>query len=160
VTAPNHGELSLNADGSFTYTPATDFSGKDTFSYQGRDGQGASSVGTVTISVPASAPPVAVLPAEFTDAATVAQRTVGATVDFTVGVENVHGSSCVFQLDLEHSGIPDGQTLPAIDSGTGRFLWTPSSTGRFEIRVIVVKANGEADQQSFLIDIVSASEVS
>src|SRR5690606_26732037 len=39
VTGPEHGTLSLQADGSFTYTPNTDFVGTDRFVYQASDGQ-------------------------------------------------------------------------------------------------------------------------
>ena len=36
VTGPAHGTLTLNPDGSFTYTPAAGFSGSDSFTYQAR----------------------------------------------------------------------------------------------------------------------------
>ena len=51
VSAPAHGALTLNSDGSFSYTPAPGFSGADSFSYQARSGDAASSVATVTITV-------------------------------------------------------------------------------------------------------------
>ncbi|QTV80397.1 LamG-like jellyroll fold domain-containing protein [Microbacterium sp. NIBRBAC000506063] len=38
VTEPANGELELNADGSFTYTPDAGFSGADTFTYRASDG--------------------------------------------------------------------------------------------------------------------------
>jgi hypothetical protein len=41
----------LNPDGSFTYTPDTGFSGKDSFTYQASDGSALSNVATVTIDV-------------------------------------------------------------------------------------------------------------
>src|SRR5262245_27241484 len=31
VSGPSHGTLTLNADGSFTYTPSADYNGTDTF---------------------------------------------------------------------------------------------------------------------------------
>ena len=34
VSGPAHGTLTLNADGSFTYTPAADYNGPDTFIYR------------------------------------------------------------------------------------------------------------------------------
>jgi hypothetical protein len=79
---------------------------------------------------------------------------VGQTIDFTVAVSDPDDSGYEFQVDLESSGIPTGEALPMIDASTGRFLWTPSSTGRFQIRVIVVNGDGEANQETFLIDIV------
>ncbi len=50
-TDPTHGTLVLQADGSFTYTPSGSFSGQDSFTYQASDGQAASNVATVTITV-------------------------------------------------------------------------------------------------------------
>ena len=38
VTGPIHGSLSLTPNGSFTYTPADDYSGSDTFTYRANDG--------------------------------------------------------------------------------------------------------------------------
>src|SRR6185369_8445737 len=50
-----------NADGSFGYTPAQDFTGADSFSYRATDGQSTSAVTVVTITVNglANTPPVA-----------------------------------------------------------------------------------------------------
>lgn len=58
VTAPAHGSVSVNADGSFTYTPTPDFAGTDAFTYSVTDGTLVSAPATVSILVPA--PPVAV----------------------------------------------------------------------------------------------------
>src|SRR5205085_10283318 len=46
VAGPAHGTLSLNPDGSFTYTPATNYHSLDSFSYQATDGTAASNVVT------------------------------------------------------------------------------------------------------------------
>jgi VCBS repeat-containing protein len=50
VTGPAHGELTLNADGSFSYVPEADFFGTDSFVYQASDGTGTSEA-TATIIV-------------------------------------------------------------------------------------------------------------
>ena len=50
-TLPAHGSASVNADGSFTYTPAANYYGTDSFSYTVGDGSGSVSVGTVNITV-------------------------------------------------------------------------------------------------------------
>lgn len=61
VAQPQHGTVTLNADGSFVYTPAANFSGVDGFSYQAGDGSASSDVASVTINVaPINDPPVAV----------------------------------------------------------------------------------------------------
>jgi hypothetical protein len=38
VSNPSHGTVTLNPDGSFTYTPASDYLGPDSFTYQANDG--------------------------------------------------------------------------------------------------------------------------
>jgi uncharacterized repeat protein (TIGR01451 family) len=51
VDGPSHGVLTLNADGSFGYTPATGFFGADSFTYQASDALAVSGVATVTVEV-------------------------------------------------------------------------------------------------------------
>jgi hypothetical protein len=51
VSGPAHGQLVLNQDGSFTYTPGADFPGTDSFVYEASDGQADSNQATVTLSV-------------------------------------------------------------------------------------------------------------
>ncbi len=61
VADPDHGTLSLNPNGSFTYTAEVGFTGPDTFTYKANDGTADSNVATVTITVegvvPASGTP-------------------------------------------------------------------------------------------------------
>jgi VCBS repeat-containing protein len=60
-TGVAHGSLTLNANGSFGYTPAANFSGQDSFSYTLSDGQGGTASATVKINVAhVNHPPVAV----------------------------------------------------------------------------------------------------
>jgi VCBS repeat-containing protein len=60
ATQPANGTLSLAADGSFTYTPHSTFSGTDTFTYKASNGTSISDPATVTITVnPAIQPPTA-----------------------------------------------------------------------------------------------------
>jgi len=51
VSGPANGALTLNADGSFTYTPNDDFNGTDSFIYQIVDADGATATATAMISV-------------------------------------------------------------------------------------------------------------
>jgi large repetitive protein len=51
VADAEHGDVTLAADGSFTYTPERDFNGTDTFRYRASDGGLQSDPATVTIAV-------------------------------------------------------------------------------------------------------------
>src|SRR5438876_707881 len=51
VTGPSHGTLALATDGSFTYTPAANFNGSDSFTYKANDGQADSNVATVALTI-------------------------------------------------------------------------------------------------------------
>ena len=71
VAGPTHGTLTLNPDGSFTYTPAANFNGTDTFTYKANDGAADSNTVTVTITVnPVNDAPVAVSDTYSTPAGT------------------------------------------------------------------------------------------
>ena len=51
VSGPNNGQLTLNSDGSFSYTPNAGFWGMDSFTYCATDGTYTSTPATVTITV-------------------------------------------------------------------------------------------------------------
>ena len=55
-----NGNVTLNANGSFTYTPNTDFAGADTFSYRVSDGTAQSALVSVNITVSSMSPPTGV----------------------------------------------------------------------------------------------------
>src|SRR5207248_1734970 len=60
VSAPAHGSLTLNANGSFSYMPAANYNGSDSFTYKANDGALNSNVATVAITINAvNDPPVA-----------------------------------------------------------------------------------------------------
>ena len=52
VTGPTHAaSFTLNPDGSFSYAPATNFNGADSFTYKANDGASDSNLAMVTIAV-------------------------------------------------------------------------------------------------------------
>ncbi len=107
--SPAHGTLTLNADGSFTYTPAANFVGTDSFTYKASDGLETSGTATVTITV---APPGEVT---FLKQDTTTQGTwVGAYG--TQGYDIVSGSS----------KLPSNDTITP--SGQATYTWTTTSS--------------------------------
>jgi VCBS repeat-containing protein len=51
VDQPAHGAVVVNADGTFSYTPATDYFGTDTFTYRLSDGPLGSNLATVSLTI-------------------------------------------------------------------------------------------------------------
>src|SRR5439155_11446199 len=51
VNSPTHGSLTLNTNGSFSYVPAVNYNGTDSFTYKASDGTLESGAATVTITI-------------------------------------------------------------------------------------------------------------
>src|SRR5207247_8810714 len=51
VSQPTHGSLSFNINGSFSYTPAANYHGTDSFTYKANDGQADSAIVTVSLTI-------------------------------------------------------------------------------------------------------------
>ncbi|HEX4961739.1 MAG TPA: IPTL-CTERM sorting domain-containing protein [Thermoanaerobaculia bacterium] len=89
VTGPSHAlSFTLNADGSFTYTPAANYNGPDSFTYQAKDGLNVlSNTATVSISVtPVDDPPVAV-----NDSATVTEDDPATAINVLANDTDIDG---------------------------------------------------------------------
>ena len=113
VTGPGHGSLSLNANGSFSYTPAADFNGSDTFTYHANDGTLDSGLATVTITVTA----VNDAPVATNDAYTTDEDTA-----LTIAAPGVLGNDS----DLDSSTL-----TAAVVTGRGRGTFTLNANGTF-----------------------------
>lgn len=92
VSGPQHGTLTFNADGSFSYTPAPNYSGPDSFTYRATDGTLVSGAAIVTLNVTfINQPPVANL------------DSYGVT---TNGSLTVDAASGVLANDFDPEGVP------------------------------------------------------
>jgi VCBS repeat-containing protein len=119
VTGPSHGTLTQNANGSFTYTPAANYNGPDSYTYRANDGTTSSNIATVSITVtPVNDPPVAV-----NDSYTTNQNTT-----LNIPAPGV----------LANDSDPDGNPLTAVlvtgpshgtltQNANGSFTYTPAS---------------------------------
>lgn len=88
VTPPSAGQLDLNANGSFTFTPPADFNGVVTFGYRAVDGALHSLEATVTITVNA----VNDAPLAVYSGAGVVYGQAGVAIDFTADATDVDGT--------------------------------------------------------------------
>ena len=57
---PTNGTVTVNADGTWTYTPNTDYSGSDSFTVTVSDGRGGTAVSTIKVTVEAKLPAYAI----------------------------------------------------------------------------------------------------
>ena len=97
-TAPEHGTLTLEADGSFEYAPAADFHGNDHFTYTVADGQG----GTASAEVAIEVRPVNDQPVARDDAATV-EEDASVIVDVLANDSDADADS----LTVSEAGAPE-----------------------------------------------------
>ena len=134
ISGPSQGTLNLNSNGTFTYTPAPNFNGVDTFVYRANDGAVNSNAATVTINVAATNdPPIAGTDFYSTDHATQL---------------SVNAASGVLSNDTDGeqvTGLTAQLATPAANgtvvlSSDGSFVYTPNSgfagTDRFTYRAI------------------------
>jgi uncharacterized repeat protein (TIGR01451 family) len=100
------GSVTLNSDGSFTYTPPTGFTGTDTFTYTATNGLSPDDTALVTINVDEGPAVTTVSPANGT--INVAQNT-NITVNFT---EPVNATTSSFTIECP-TGSPQAYALSA-----------------------------------------------
>jgi len=119
-TSAQGGSYSVLADGSFSYTPAANFHGTDTFNYRAFDGTDPSAPATVTIVVaPVNDPPLAVSDLAPTDQLLpVWIDAVGNDTDVDGLLEIVPASAAVV------SGPTSGSV---VNNGNGTFTYTPAA---------------------------------
>ncbi|HEY9089439.1 MAG TPA: Ig-like domain-containing protein [Anaerolineaceae bacterium] len=121
VDGPDHGTLTLLPSGEFTYTPASNFNGDDSFTYTAVDAGGASEPATVTINVT----PVNDAPVGTTDSYPAFDEDTTLTV--AVGSSVLNNDN-----DIDSTGLtavvydaPDHGTLTL--NANGSFTYTPSA---------------------------------
>jgi transposase-like protein len=127
VTGPTHGTLNLSTNGGFSYLPATNFLGMDSFTYQANAGQTNLGTATVVITVSSTnhAPVLPAQPNQVVSAlATLVVTNTASDVDFPA-------QTLTYQLISPPSGA-------SIDAN-GIITWAPSGAqiGPYTITTVV-----------------------
>jgi len=113
VTGPAHGTVSLNPNGSFTYTPATGYTGPDEFTFRVSDGTSTSASATVAL--------------------TVFNRRPAAVPDTYSGWQDTTLSAGVGDGVLDNDSDPDGDTITAVlDDATAHWTVALRPDGSFD----------------------------
>jgi large repetitive protein len=120
-TDVSHGTLTLNPNGSFTYTPDTDFQGTDSFTYRANDGTvNSTNLALVTITVAAvDDPPVAV-----DDVATVNEEALATTIAVLANDTDVDGGAKTI-LAVQNPSANGGTVL--ITNGGADLTYQPAA---------------------------------
>jgi len=143
ITTANGGTVTLLADGSFTYDPAADYHGPDSFSYTLSDGS-LEDTGTVYIKVT----PVNDAPTAVDDVASTAQDT--AVVINVVTNDNDPDDDA---LTISEFGQPENGTVA--ETSPGIFTYTPNAgfTGSDAFSYTITDGNGETSTADVVITV-------
>jgi VCBS repeat-containing protein len=154
INAPNRGSLTLNADGSFEYTPEVGFVGDDSFRYEAVDGEGlASNAANVTIRVNSNA-----LWQNAADPRDVNNDGSVTPQDVLIIINRLNSGPNSDVLDLEITGPPppfvdvngDGSVSPSDVLNIINFLNAqPVGEGEGALGALVGHSEGLASQVNF-----------
>ncbi|WP_153556428.1 Ig-like domain-containing protein [Roseimaritima sediminicola] len=146
VSTPDSGGQVTIDNGVVLYTPATDFTGTETFTYVARDTAGVQQSGTVSVTVSAQA----AAPTAVGDTQSVAKDSTGNRLDVLAndGGEN---------LTITAVGTPVAGGTVSIESGSGAVLYTPPAgfTGTDTFTYTI--SNGSQTSQASVVVNVSAT---
>ena len=139
---PAHGTVVVNADGTYVYTPASNYNGTDTFRYSVRDTTGAVTTYTVTVIVT----PVNDDPVVATIVAPPSRDSDPISFDVSRFVTDVDGDHPTYAA----SGLPPGLTInPATGVISGTLTRDASQGGPYAVTVTVNDGHGGVVTTSF-----------
>ncbi|MEC0249586.1 Ig-like domain-containing protein, partial [Paenibacillus chitinolyticus] len=147
-TLPTNGTAAVLQDGTFTYTPAPDFNGLDSFAIVVNDGSGGSAISNVTVTVtPVNDPPVA---------NDVSDRTA----------EDTPTSGQIIAVDPDGDPLTYSLAAPPV-SGTaivnpdGSYTYTPDAdfNGTDSFTVLVSDGNGGTDTALVTIEVTPVNDL-
>ena len=163
VAGPAHGSLTLNTDGSFTYRPATNYNGPDSFTYRASDGTTNTAPAIVSLTVlPVNDPPSFVkgpdqLVPENSGPAIIANW----AASLSAGPPDEAGQTLTFIITTDH---PELFTTPPAVGTNGTLTFAPAANV-FGLATVTARlrddggtANGgvdTSDPQTFTITVNS-----
>ena len=153
-TQPTDGTLTLNADGSFVYTPLTGYTGPDQFTYTATDARGASGTATVQLQVNATTQEASVFAGTRLASGSTTQGTLLNTVLGGLVGANLNLTAADY-TGLAGTSINGGQLAQALGAELnvtpGQALTTNATLAQvFTAAASVAQADGDAAQATAL----------
>ena len=156
VTTAAGGTVVLLASGDFTYTPAADFYGTDSFDYTVLDGFGGSDIGTVTLEI-----------APVNDAPVAQDDTFAGTedTDVTGNVLGDNGNGADSDVDGDTLSV-EAETITTAGGGSvvllddGTFTYTPATNfnGQDSFEYTLVDGAGGSDTATVTLDVAPVND--
>jgi large repetitive protein len=149
-----NGSVVINGDGTITYTPKANFNGTDTITYQISDGQGGTSVATVTVTVtPVNDAPVTsgLSPQNNVDGAVV-------SVPTAANFSDIDGDTLTYSA----SGLPAGlsiNTTTGVISGTIDKAASQPNGGVYTVTVTASDGKGGTVSSTFAWNVTNPGPV-
>ncbi|WP_068704162.1 Ig-like domain-containing protein [Paludibacter jiangxiensis] len=144
---PSHGTVDVHSDGSYTYTPAKDYNGDDSFMISVSDGNGGTATGTVTVTItPVNDDPVL--------AATLVTTQEDIPLNASVIATDVDGDALTYSKDSD----PSHGTL--VFNSDGTYTYTPATDyhGDDSFTVSVSDGNGGTATGTVSITVISVND--
>ncbi|NRB29778.1 MAG: tandem-95 repeat protein, partial [Rhizobiaceae bacterium] len=147
-SGPSNGFVTVNADGTYTYTPLANFAGTDSFTVVATDGSGASDTKTVTVTVT----PVDDAPIGLDANHVVAENAV---INATLSMSDVDVG------DTPEASLQSGPTNGvAVVQADGSYTYTPNAgfSGFDSFVILVTDDTGLTDTATISIDVTFAND--
>ena len=142
ASGPSHGSLTLNANGSFTYTPDANYNGTDPFTYRASDGTLASNLATVTITVSAVNDPPAVTVAA---GGTCGTDDHSGAINLTVGDVDSGATALTLSASSSNPTLLPAGNIAFAGSGAARTVTASAVAGRTGTAVVTITvSDGQA----------------
>ncbi len=145
---PSNGSVSINSNGTYTYTPNANFNGTDSFEYSINDGNGGTNSYTVTVNV-----------------AAVNDSPTASTANIETNEDIAFSGVLPFATDIEGDAVTYSMATDAIEGSVyinsdGSFTYTPNAnfngTDSFEYRI--TDGNGGSSTYRINVDITSVND--
>ena len=138
---PAHGTVTVGEDGKYTYTPAKDYNGSDSFSYTVSDGHGGSNTYTVDVTVNA-----------------INDAPVAADTAITTAEDTAKTGTLPPATDIDHDAVTyakaaDPMHGSVVIDADGRYTYTPAAdyNGADSFRYTV--ADGKGGSNTYTVDV-------
>ncbi|MBW8682939.1 Ig-like domain-containing protein [Chitinophaga rhizophila] len=154
ATNPAHGTVVVNANGSYTYTPAAGYSGLDNFNITISDGKGGTA--TVTVNINVTAVIVIEAPVAMNDRG---ETKANMPVTIDVLANDDARNATLDETTVEIIGMPAHGSVKVNEEGTVTYTPDPGYTGDDTFTYQVKNDNGQVSNVATVAVVITATDI-